>query len=236
MTAVFGKWQDWTWFERIWLALFTAINFILFFAWNDTILGLISSISGMLCVVLVAKGRISNYFFGIIQTATYGYIAYTYQLYGESMLNLLFYLPTQFIGIYMWLKHKKPENEAVHGETIYAKRLSMKQWLVVVVAFAIGAVLYGWLLTSINAQQVRIDSMAVVLSVIAQILMILRFAEQWIIWILVNVLTITLWVITLVQTGGNDWTMVVMWSAFLANSVYGYVNWLRIAKGQVNGQ
>ncbi|MEC1177514.1 nicotinamide riboside transporter PnuC [Metasolibacillus meyeri] len=234
MAIIFGKWQDWTWFERGWLALFTTINLILFFAWDDTILGLISSIAGMLCVVLVAKGRISNYFFGVIQTATYGYIAYTYQLYGESMLNLLFYLPAQFIGVYMWLKYKKPENEAVHGETVYAKRLSVKQWLLVVVSFVIGAVLYGWLLTAINAQQVRIDSMAVVLSVIAQILMILRFAEQWILWILVNMLTITLWVITLVQTGGNDWTMVVMWSAFLINSVYGYVNWLRIAKGQVN--
>lgn len=236
MEGIFGKWQDWTLFERIWLCTFTLINLILFFAWDDTWLGLISSTTGMLCVVLVAKGRISNYAFGIIQTASYGYIAYTYQLYGESMLNLLFYLPAQFIGIYSWLKHTKPQSEAVHGETVYAKRLTIKQWIFVTLCFMVGAICYAYVLTAINAQQVRIDSMAVVLSIIAQILMILRFAEQWIFWILVNILTISLWVITLIQTGGNDWTMVVMWSAFLFNSIYGYVNWVNIAKGQVNEQ
>ncbi len=39
-----------------------------------------SSISGMLCVVLVAKGKISNDYFCIVQTVTYAYIAYGYGL------------------------------------------------------------------------------------------------------------------------------------------------------------
>ena len=94
--------KDWTRFELGWLLIFTMINLYLFFAWEDSLIGLISSISGMLCVVLVAKGKISNYYFGIIQTATYAYISYTYGLYGEVMLNGLFYLPVQFIGIYLW--------------------------------------------------------------------------------------------------------------------------------------
>ena len=50
--------------------------------------------------------------------------------------------------------------------------------------------------------------------------------------ILVNVLSVLLWVITLTTTGGNDYTVLVMWLAFLVNSIYGYVNWLRMSKGQ----
>lgn len=228
-----GYLAEWSVFEKAWVVIFTGITVYLYFAFQDTLLGLISSIAGMLCVVLVAKGKVSNYVFGIIQTVTYGYIAYGYGLYGESMLNWLFYFPMQFVGIWLWMKHFKKKEESEQGENVYVKRLNLKGWMIVIGAFAIGAFVYAEVLTLLAAQQVRIDSMAVVLSVIAQILMVQRYAEQWVIWILVNLLTISLWVITMIQTGGNDWNMVIMWTAFLFNSVYGYMNWLKLSKVQV---
>ena len=224
--------SEWSLFEKMWITLFTGVTVYLYFAFQDSVLGLVSSVAGMLCVVLVAKGKISNYFFGIIQTVTYGYIAFGYGLYGESMLNWLFYFPLQFVGIWMWMKHRKSKEEAERGEDVFVNRLSKKGWLIVLGSFVVGAFIYAELLTLLSAQQVRIDSMAVVLSVIAQVLMIQRYAEQWVIWIAVNLLTITLWVITMVKTGGQDWNMVVMWTAFLVNSVYGYVNWVRLSKLQ----
>lgn len=222
--------QEWTVFEKVWIVLFTGITIYLYFAFDDTLIGLVSSVSGMLCVVLVAKGKISNYAFGVVQVSTYAYIAYGYGLYGEAMLNGLFYLPMNIIGFILWRNHKKKTNEVIQGEDIQTKRLTKKGWLYVLGSFVIGSLVYAELLYLLSAQQVRIDSMAVVLSIIAQILMVQRYAEQWLLWIAVNGLTITLWVITLIQTGGNDWNMVIMWVAFLFNSIYGYVNWLRISK------
>jgi nicotinamide mononucleotide transporter len=222
--------KDWTWFERIWLVAFTAINVFLFFAWDDTLLGLISSITGMLCVVLVAKGKISNYYFGIIQTGTYAYIAYTYGLYGEAMLNGLFYFPVQFIGIYMWSRNKTKQSTI--GEDVQVNRMSLKAWVYTIAAIIVATVLYAILLKTIGGRSVGLDSATNVLSVTAQILMLKRFAEQWLMWIVVNVLSIAMWLITLDATGGNDYTMVVMWTAFLFNSVYGYINWVRMAKRQ----
>ncbi|WP_280208535.1 nicotinamide riboside transporter PnuC [Brevibacillus sp. AY1] len=222
--------RDWTLFEKVWLALFTVVNIYLFFAFEDSLLGLISSLSGMLCVVLVAKGKISNYYFGIVQTATYAYISYGYSLYGEAMLNGLFYLPVQFIGLYMWSKNRT--QRSMRGEDVAVKRLSKKGWMVLILIAVVGSLLYAELLHYIGGQAVRLDSAAVVLSIIAQILMLKRYAEQWALWIAVNVLSISLWVVTLITQGGNDLNMVVMWSAFLVNSIYGYVNWIRLSKGQ----
>ena len=222
--------KDWTVFEKCWLGLFTIINIVLFLAWSDSWLGLVSSMTGMLAVVLVAKGKISNYFFGIINVATYGYIAYGYGLYGEATLNWGFYLLANIIGFFMWKKHTKEKSEKVNGEDVYAKRLTAKGWLMVLAVFVLGSLGYAEILYLMDAQQVRIDSMAVVLSVIAQMLMLYRYADQWLLWIAVNVLSIALWVVTLLQTGGNDWTMVVMFAAYLVNSVYGYINWLKISK------
>ena len=222
--------KDWTKFEISWLVIFTIINVYLSLAWGDSLLGFISTLTGMLCVVLVAKGKISNYYFGIVQTGTYAYISYTYGLYGEAMLNGLFYFPVQFIGIYLWNKNKT--KSSIQGEDITVKKLTKVGWIYLIIISIVASLLYAQILSMIGGQQVRLDSAAVVLSVIAQILMLKRYAEQWIMWIVVNVLSIILWVITLDITGGNDYTMIVMWTAFLANSIYGYINWIRMSKKQ----
>lgn len=222
--------KGWSNFEKVWILVFTAINIYLFFAWGDSLLGLTSSMAGMICVVLVAKGKISNYYFGIVQAVTYAYISYGYGLYGEAMLNAFFYLPIQFIGIYMWRKHKA--SSSVKGEDVSVKRLTGKGWITLILVSVFASVIYAELLSVIGGQQVRLDSVAVVLSIIAQILMLKRYAEQWVMWIVVNVLSIILWLVTLTSTGGNDWTMLVMWTAFLFNSIYGYVNWIKMGKKQ----
>lgn len=226
--------KDWSLFEKSWIAIFTLVNIYLFFAWDDTLLGLITSISGMLCVVLVAKGKISNYYFGIIQTGTYAYISYEYGLYGEVMLNALFYFPLQFIGLYLWNKHKT--KQTVIGEEIQVSALTKKGWAVTLSIFLMIFVLYGLLLKNIGGNVVWIDSATTTLSVIAQILMLRRFTEQWLFWIAVNVLSIALWLKALIIQGGNDISMLVMWTAFLINSIYGYYNWSKMYKQQKGGE
>lgn len=223
--------KGWTVYEIAWLVIATGIITTLGFMWEDTLIGMISSISGILCVIMAAKGKLATFVFGTIQAATYAYISFGYGLYGEAMLNAFFFLPFQFIGFALWWKHRNKTN-TVAGEEIYAKRLSKKQWLYLIPIIITAVIAYGWFLTAIEAQQVRLDSMAVVLSVFAQFLMTFRYAEQWLMWIVINVLTITMWFLTLVQQNGNDWTVFAMWCAFLVNSIYGYLNWRKLAKNQ----
>jgi len=226
-----GIWKDWTRFEIGWLSIFTAVTIYLFFAWEDSTLGLISSISGMMCVVLVAKGKITNYYWGIIQTSTYAYIAFGYGLYGEVMLNALFYFPVQFIGIYLWKKNKT-EHE-VKGEDVAVKRLTKTGWAYTVLSVLIFTIGYGLFLKYLGGNNVWTDSATNVLSITAQIMMLKRLTEQWLIWISVNVLSIFLWASALATQGGNDFSMLVMWSAFLVNSIYGYVNWRKMYSKQI---
>lgn len=221
-----GILKNWTRFEMVWLFTFTMVNIYLYFAWQDSLIGLISSISGMLCVVLVAKGKITNYYFGIIQTLTYAYIAYGYGLYGEVMLNALFYFPVQFIGIYLWSRNKT--DQGVKGEDVIIKRLSKIGWFYTITSVLTLTVAYGFFLKYLGGNNVWTDSATNVLSIAAQILMLKRFTEQWILWISVNILSIFLWLSALITQGGNDFSMLVMWSAFLVNSIYGYINWRKL--------
>lgn len=233
-----GIFRGWTKFELMWLSIFTIINLYLFFAWEDSFIGLVSSTAGILCVVLVAKGKIANYYFGIIQASTYAYISFNYGLYGEAMLNGLFYFPLQFVGIYLWSrsKSKVKDKDSVSGEDVIVKRMSLKAWLIVGIATITSIIIYSIFLASIGGNTTGLDSTTTVLSIVAQILMLKRYAEQWVMWIIINVLSIVMWIIALnLSDTPQDNTMVVMFSAFLLNSIYGYYNWIKLEKKQNKG-
>lgn len=222
--------NGWSKFEIAWLVISTSIILGLSVMWDDTLIGTISSLAGIISVVLCAKGKISYIYVGIIQCTLYGYIAYGYQLYGESMLNLLIFLPFNIFTIYVWKKNKKDKSLAVSGEDVVTRKLTPKQWMILIPSIIVASLLYALVLSSIGARQVTIDAFAVVLSIFAQILLTFRYVENWLIWILVNTLTVVLWILTLIQTGGNDWGVLVMWIAFWFNSVYAYFNWIKITK------
>lgn len=228
----FGRPEDWTVFERSWLAVFTAVNLVLFVVAQDTWLSLTSSLTGMLCVVLVAKGRISNYLFGTIQCVTCAIVAYGYGLYGETQLSLLVYLPMQVLGVLWWRRHAVSRQVADQGEDVRARRLSCRQLVGVLLGSVVAVILYVWFLRQIGGRVLGLDSATNVLSLVASILMVLSFTEQWLLWIIVDLISVAMWVWTLRFQEGQSWTLVVMWVAFLVNACYGYWNWLRMSRHQ----
>jgi nicotinamide mononucleotide transporter len=75
-----------------------------------------------------------------------------------------------------------------------------------------------------------IDATTNVLSIIATILMMYRYREQWLLYILLNVFTVLMWGIRTANGSSEGPLMIVMWSAYLINAGYGYWNWSRGAK------
>lgn len=222
--------SGWTKFEATWLLLFLLIQIIVFLIQPDSLAASIAAITGILCVVFVGKGKISNYLFGLISVSLYAYVSYTYKLYGEMMLNLLVYVPVQFIGFYMWRRHMTNENTVSedNAEEVMAKSLNVKQWSVVVVATVIGTFAYIEFLKSLGSALPALDGATVIISIVAQVLMILRYREQWVLWILVNILTIALWTGMWLHHGETSLPLLLMYCMYLCNSTYGYYNWTRL--------
>ncbi|PIN69215.1 nicotinamide riboside transporter pnuC [Candidatus Woesearchaeota archaeon CG11_big_fil_rev_8_21_14_0_20_43_8] len=225
--TILGFFSDWTLWEKSWLSISVILMLTLSLYWKDSAIGIIASLTGIICVVLVAKGRISNYYFGIVNVVAYAYVAYGWQYYGEVMLNLLYFLPIQFYGIWYWMKNRKQSNK----DEVYVKFMSNRQrimWGLISVASIIG---YGVVLKMIKGSLPFIDSTSTVLSIIAMILMVRLYMEQWILWIIVDVVSIIMWVVVLMK-GGNDIAILIMWTAYLVNAVYGLVNWIKLYKAQ----
>jgi len=218
--------SDWTLFERVWLASFTLLTIALFFIWDDSLIGLGASLTGMLCVVLTAKGKISNYYFGIVNCILYAYVAYQSKYFGEVLLNIIYFLPMQFIGIFFWKKHinwKKTKDDVIVEWFAWKDRIV---WFLITVVGTIGV---GWFLRAIGSELPYMGAFTATLSVIAMILTVRRVAEEWILWIIVDIVTVFMWIYSLDQ-GGSDITVLMMWLAFLTNAVYGFFNWIRLAR------
>ncbi|MDY5105746.1 MAG: nicotinamide riboside transporter PnuC [Actinobacillus minor] len=224
--------SGWTKFEASWLLLFLAIQIGIFVIQPDSWIATIAAITGILCVVFVGKGKISNYFFGLISVSLYAYISYTFKLYGEMMLNLLVYVPVQFIGFYFWRKNmtnKNTVNTAGASEVI-AKALNAKQWGILAIVTVIGTFSYIELLKYLGSALAVLDGATVVISIVAQVLMIMRYREQWALWIIVNIMTISLWAVMYFQNGETSTPLLVMYMMYLCNSIYGYYNWIQLEK------
>lgn len=219
--------KDWELFEKVWLLVFTILIIGLSIYWRDTITGIACSLSGIWCVVLVAKGKISNYWIGIVNIILYAIISYGNKYYGEVMLNAFYFLPMQFVGAYVWIKNKKPNTK----DGIIVKTLTNKNRVIWVIVSILGVMAYGKVLELLGGNLPYVDSMSTVLSIMAMLLMVYRFIEQWILWIIIDIVTIILWFIAMMK-GGNDISILLMWTAYFFNAIYGMYNWIKMYKLQ----
>jgi len=162
---------------------------------------------------------------------SYSYVAYMSAYYGDVMLNMLYFLPMAFVGIYYWKKNSKKNIRRKNIKDVVVTSLSWKNkaiWF----AISLGTLTaYGLFLKLINGTLPFVDSATTIFSIVATIMLTKRLTDQWLYWIMVDVLSVIMWVYIFVTTKG-DVSMLVMWSAFLVNAVYGYYNWRKLEKKQ----
>lgn len=204
---------------------------------NIDIIGSVAGIAGVLCVVLVAKGSIWNYVFGLVNVSMYAYISYSASLYGDAALNAFYYLPMQFIGWWQWRKRGAAVSESEadgKGVQVKARRFDWKQRAVLALGCAAAVVAGGFLLRHLGDPQPFKDSTTTVLSIVAQALMALAFMEQWVLWIITNIVSVVMWVVCVIRGEAHAAVMVIMWSFYLLNSVNGLRVWYKLSRPRID--
>lgn len=214
----FLGWKKW---QILWIVFANVMILGVSLYLGDTVIGILASLTGVTCVILCGMGKVSNYFFGTINVLLYAIVAWNAKYYGDVMLNLFYYFPTNMIGWVAWIKHMDKEKNEV-----YKKRMTWKQDMILAFISVVGVLGYSYVLKLLGGNLPMVDSMSTVFSVIAQILMIKRFMEQWIIWIIVDIVSVIMWIAAFFN-GGESIAVLIMWSVFLVNAVIMFVKWLK---------
>ena len=214
-------WEKW---EVTWLTLACVIIATLSISWHDSLMGIISATTGVACVVCTGKGKLSAYLFGTINVVLYAIISYKARYYGEVMLNALYYFPMEFYGFYVWNKHMNAETHEVEK-----RQMDYKGRIALIVAIIIGTFLYGLILKALGGALPFVDALSTVASVIAMIISVKMYMEQWIIWIVVDLVTVIMWAMAFYR-GNESIATLLMWIVYLGNAIIMYFKWSKEAK------
>lgn len=226
------QWTDfygWNKAEYAWLVTASAAILAISFLLGSTPIEIVSSLTGVIGAILVAKAKLSSYVWGVVATGTYAWIAYVYQLYGEAILYTILFLPMQFIGYYIWLRAAKQNSQKDDVVDVHKRLLSTKQRITIAILTAGAIAVYAVLIGMLRGAAPGLDSATAILSVLATTLMMLRYGEQWIVWIMVNTVAIVMWVIMVLEHQDQGWAVLAMWILYLLNAAYGWWKWRKAA-------
>ena len=214
--------KGYTMFEKVFLAAMLALQVLVYCFVPDTPIGMICGIAGCICVVLTAKGKISSYLFNFIQMITYMIICWDFALYFEFG-EQVFYFIACIVGVFLWKKNMNKNTDGT--EQVKTKRMKLWQWFAVIAATAFTTGLLGAFGEFVLGGTLPyLDAFSVALAVIAQILMVLRYREQWAIWIIIDITSLVMFIML------GNWSMVAMYVAWTINAFYGWYNWTKLVK------
>ena len=192
--------------EFVSTVLFTVLGY------QVTLLELIAVIASATGVWLGTTGkRIMWPWYGL-SGVLYGWLFLNYDLYASASVQLVF-IAAAIWGWFGW----GPQGAS-------SRNLS---WAVRVTVISTGTVI--WLLitpflVSLGAAAARPDAFGLVFSVIAQVLMVLQFRENWIAWLIVNIVYVGLyWSQDLKFTS-------LLYVAFAAIALRGWINWQKLQR------
>lgn len=216
-------------FAALMMLLIVIINIVSIIMFKEVnIIVIISSITGITAAVMSAKGHINCYYIGLINNVATIIIASYSHFYGTLLLQLLFFIPMQFVGLQYWKKHLKTNTKIVNTKNMNTKKLIVTIILSIVIAF-----IYSMFLKVLGSNAVFLDALVTTMSIIAMILSIRRYREQWLFWIIVNIVNFVMWS-TAALNDNTGFLMAATYVIYLINSVYGYMNWKKLIEIKEN--
>ena len=185
-------------------------------------IGLLTSFATAFNLILVDRGRLTNYGWGLISTSTWLVIAFHNRLIGD-ISSQLFYFIAQFVGIAVW--HRSIA--ASQNDAVIPRRLTN---MMVIWAIGFSLLLYGanvMLSHALHGNQIYLDASLLVLGVIGQILMTYGYRSQWVAWLILDVINVIIWAVQLSHGGAAALSMLVLQISTLINGLYGAYLWFR---------
>lgn len=218
--------KTFTKFEMILWSVSSAVITVSFAASPDKDwLTLISSLIGVTSLILIAKGDVLGQFIMIAFGIMYGIVSYFFRYYGEMITYLCMTLPAAVVSAISWLKHPYRKSE-VKTAKLNGTKIS--------ILFGITAVLtavFYFVLRALKTANLAFSTVSVATSLLASILTIMRSPLYALAYAANDLVLITLW--TLAATQNTAYIpMILCFTMFFINDVYGYVNWRKMANRQ----
>lgn len=181
----------------------------------------VSVLLSLIYLTLLLKQKIQCWYFGIAASVLSFYLFYQSALYSESLLYI-YYVVVGVYGYRLWYKNKL-------GNGLKVSNLPGKKLVLILLFGAVLSVVLGYLFSRYSgAKSPYLDAVTTSFSLIASFLEARKILFSWLLWIVVNILTLLLYY----KTG--LWMYFGLTIIYAMVSVVGYIKWRRSYRQEQN--
>jgi nicotinamide mononucleotide transporter len=179
------------------------------------IIELIAVVSGIIHVFLLTREKISAWPFGILTVSLYIYIFTLSRLYSDVILHIIYVA----LNLYGWWNWARRRDAARHIPISRLRLQEMGSWALFIV---LGFLAWGRFMAANTAADFPYpDAFTTVASLAAQFLLARKKLENWIIWIVVDVVAMGIYALK------GLYLTTLLYGLYLLLSVKGWLDWRR---------
>lgn len=178
-------------------------------------LEIIGTLIGLVYLWLEYRASIYLWIASIIMPAVYLFVYYDAGLYADFGINI-YYLLAAVYGWWVW----KYGNKEKQGEELPITQMPRGKWKMAAAMYLVFQLLIAWILIRYTDSNVPwCDAFTTALSMVAMWMLARKYLEQWLVWIVVDVVSVALYLYKgLFFTAG-------LYALYAIIAVYGYWNW-----------
>jgi len=171
----------------------------------------VGTLAGLLCIWLASLEKISNYVFGLINVTLFAIIFFQIQLYASLLLQLFFFAANIY-GWYAWSRQNSQQEAELQIRWLPLPK-AIAWFVACVVAIGLMTVYINPVFAFLTRVAVSAmsgiglnvtmpelqpdafpfwDSCMMVLSIAAMILMTRKYVENWLLWVIINVISVAI--------------------------------------------
>lgn len=190
-------------------------------------LSLTASLIGVTALIFVAKGNVLGQILTVLFSVLYAIISYTFRYYGEMITYMCMTAPIAAMSVAAWLKHPYSSDKA----EVRIRRLTGRDAVKMGVYAALATLIFYFVLSYFKTNNLFFSTLSITTSFSASYLTYRRSRFYALAYAANDVVLIVLWILAAVKEI-SYLPMIFCFAMFLANDIYGYVNWSAMEKKQ----
>lgn len=213
------------WF--LWIISLIVVTISNFIARDFDLLILTAALVGVTSLIFATKGNVWAEILMIVFSSLYGIISFRFRYWGEMITYLGMALPMAIWATFTWAKNPSEKN----GGEVKIRRLKSKQIVILIVSSIVVTVGFYYILKWFDTPNLFFSTLSILTSFAAAALTMLR-SSYYAFWYALNdIVLIVLWVLASLEDPVYI-GVVVNFSVFLMNDLYGFISWKRRERTQ----
>lgn len=181
---------------------------------------ILATITGLIYLIYSVKGNILLWVFGLITSLLYVFVFYQAKIYADMGVNIYYVI----ISIYGWIHWSKSMNNTKELPVI---KINFRMGLMLLLTSILIFVLIAFVLKKFTDSDIAFwDAFTTSLSVIATWMLARKILEHWIIWIVVDAVSVGLYVYK------GLYPTVFLFIVYSSLAIMGYIEWHKKWKTQ----